>query len=161
MSPMVVKKCLDCGVSYEVLPTEVAWRNYCVACYTIRKTLQEQGLSKEEIEHVRKDISPQVKVEVITPSKEVPILTVPQIKEQMKVEYEGFVGEIPKKGMQFKEVSFSLGEKVSVNFQSKNAQIGTTISVGGVSPELAYQSAVNFVKARLKEEVKKIREEML
>jgi len=155
---MVAKKCLDCGKGYEVEPNEVKWRNYCTVCYTIRMTLKEQGLSKEEIEKIRqlakssltKVESVQETVEVITPAK-----------EEKHVSTREEFDKAMERSMQFKEISVSLGEKVSVNFQSKNAQVGAVVSVGGVSIELAYQSALNFVRDRLRERVKEIREEML
>lgn len=168
---MFQKVCKDCGAQFEVIYSE-QWKDLCFDCWKIRDKLKRQGLSKEEIEELRKtgivvvkspktinnspgfDNSKLQRVEVIQPA-----LDFDKVKE-MKAEYEGFIGETPKKGMQFKEISVSLGEKVSVNFQSKNAQIGAVISVGGVSVELAYQSALNEVKNRLKEEVKRIREEM-
>ena len=119
----------------------------------IFKKLDKKETTEEKIEILEKqdivDLD-SVQVEVITPSK-----------EEMKKQYEGFVGDIPKKGMQFKEISVSLGEKVSADFQSKNVQIGAVIILGGYSVDLAYTTARNYVIQKVKEEVKRIREEML
>jgi len=83
------------------------------------------------------------------------------VEEEKHISTREEFDRVVERSMQFKEISVSLGQKVSIDYQSRNAQVGAVISVGNVSPELAYQSAINFVKDRLKEEVKKIREEML
>jgi len=133
------------------------------AVVEVMRPVKEEAKMKKEYEGFVGDTSYELfdsvvtTVEVIKPSKEM----LPSGVRDMKKEYEGFVGEIPEKGMRFKEVSFSLGEKVTVDYQSKNAQLGVVVSLGDVSVELGYQSAVNFVKDKLKERVKEIREEML
>lgn len=64
-------------------------------------------------------------------------------------------------GLKLKEVSVSLGQKVSVNYQSKNAQVGVVIELNGEPLSKGYKTALNFCRVRLEDEVKRIREEML
>lgn len=60
--------------------------------------------------------------------------------------------------MKFKEVSYSVAQTISANYQSYKIQIGTIVEVDNGTPGIAYKTAKIFVDKKLKEEIEAIKE---